>query len=46
MSPLESKVSIRYGGQRVPLYRQDGLYNWYELLCELMMSGNWNLHLN
>ncbi|XP_064548923.1 pickpocket protein 11 [Drosophila montana] len=35
MSPLESKVSIRYGGQRVQLYRQDGFYNWYELLSNV-----------
>ncbi|KAM8709263.1 hypothetical protein ACLKA7_016121 [Drosophila subpalustris] len=35
VQPLESKVIIRYGGKRVPLYTQDGLYNWYEVLSNV-----------
>ncbi|XP_023173966.2 pickpocket protein 11 [Drosophila hydei] len=32
---LESRVSIRYDGQRVPVYLQAGLYNWYQLLSNI-----------
>ncbi|XP_060658188.1 pickpocket protein 11 [Drosophila nasuta] len=35
VQPLETKLSIRHGGQRVPLYSQDGLYHWYELLSNV-----------